>query len=125
MSRCESDRWASADAVLAVRRPSHAVSSAASAEHGRAGCAARHTQGRAAVIALVTVLAALILAVAAAVVVLVAATGARREPDRRLPVRATCPRARLARRILGLHVRRPSADVPELRRQSVGVAERR
>ncbi len=75
--------------------------------------------------ALVTVLAALILAVAATVAVLVAATGARREPDRWLPAKAPGPRARLARRILGLHVRRPPTDVPESRRQPAGATERR
>jgi hypothetical protein len=72
--------------------------------------------------------AALVLAVAAVAVVALASAGSRRESRRYLPVQASGLLARVARRILGLHVRRPSAharDVPELRRQPSGAAERR
>jgi len=69
------------------------------------------------VIAIVT-LAALVLALAAVAFVLLATIGASREPGCVLPVRAHGRLTRLARRILGLYIRRPSADVPELRREA-------
>ncbi len=77
-------------------------------------------------IALIVLIVALVLAVAALAVLVLAGAGARREPDRWLPVQAPGPLARLARRILGLHVRKPSAHVPEQRRsEPAGAGERR
>ena len=78
-------------------------------------------------IALIVVLtAALILAVAALAILVLAAAGPHREPDRWLPVQAAGPLALLARRILGLHVRKPPAHVPGQRRsEPAGTGERR
>lgn len=54
----------------------------------------------------------LIIAAAAVAIVVLASVGARREPRGSLPAQAPAPLAGLARRILGLHVRRPCADIP-------------
>ncbi len=76
-------------------------------------------------IALIVLIVALVLAVAALAVLVLAGAGAHREPDRWLPVQAPGPLARLARRILGLHVRKPT-QVPEQRRsEPAGAGERR
>ncbi len=65
-------------------------------------------------IALITAIAALILAVIALAIVVVATVGVHREYQADwLPVLPPGPLTGLARRILGLHVRRPSADVPK------------
>jgi hypothetical protein len=80
------------------------------------------------VIAAVIVVVAVVLAVAAVAVMVLATAGARSEPARWLPTQATGLLGRVARRILGLHVRRPSAharDVPELRRPPSGAGEGR
>jgi len=78
------------------------------------------------VIALIVLIVALVLAVAALALLVLARIGARREPDRWLPVQAPGPLARLARRILGLHVRKPPAHVPGQRRgEPAGTGERR
>lgn len=67
-------------------------------------------------IALLTV-TALVLAAAVVALAVLPAVGGRREPDGWLSVQAPGPLARLARRSLGLHVRRPPADVPQIRRE--------
>ncbi len=75
---------------------------------------------------IVVLIAALILAVAFLAILALAAVGPHREPDRWLPVQAAGLLARLARRILGLHVRKPSPHVPEQRpRETAGAGERR
>ncbi len=64
-------------------------------------------------IALITAIAAMILAGVALAIVALATAGARREPEGWLSVQAPGPLTGLARRMLGLHVRRASTDVPE------------
>jgi uncharacterized membrane protein len=63
-------------------------------------------------IALVAALAAVFLAGAAVAIVVLATVGTRREPDGWLSTQAPGLLAGLSRRILGLHVRRPLADLP-------------
>lgn len=66
-------------------------------------------------IALITT-SALVLVGAVVALAVLPAVGGRREPDGWLSVQAPGPLARLARRSLGLHVRRATADVPQSRR---------
>ncbi len=77
-------------------------------------------------IALVTSAAALIVAVLALAVVALATVGSRCE-DRAgsLPTRPRGLLALIARRILRLHIRRPSPDVPEPQRGEPAGAERK
>jgi len=77
-------------------------------------------------IALISLIVALILAALTLAILVLAGVGARREnPGGWVPIHAPNTLAGLARRVLGLYVRRPSRDVPEPQRKPARTGEPR